>query len=533
MTNSMRHFNFSITPGSRHFEVGRRYLAVILPILCPALAAAANGARIAKPPEHPPSVRAIVNVAPTSAPQANAAALSSGDDTRELAAATSPAAAAALPSSTASHQEGADEAVIVAAPARANDEVADEEGDEAEAEEHAGTETLVPGDNGHLYSSDLSDSELERCWTHDLLGIGSISVGFTDAGRLINGVRMPEGDAWVVVTPDFAWGAQETVDFIATAAREVRAKFPNAPLLRVNHIGGKDGGHLSPHKSHQSGRDVDLGLFYGDGSEHYGARYPERLIDPAPNWELVKALIINTDVQFILLDRRVQAVLYSHALSLGEDPAWLAKVFGTMVKHARRHRDHFHVRFYAGRSQELGRRIHPMLAKRPEKNVMVYRVRSGDSLGRIAQRFKSTVSTIQKANRLSGALVRVGQQLAVPVRGPCTQCPIPPRVIVPPRLLPPKLNEKAEPPVVSMIAPDVAAAEQAQVAAASVEGASAQSVSVGAESRVASAPIAPVGAADQLSASELVETRRRPAVAADFSPGPLFRYRAVVAHESP
>jgi len=63
-------------------------------------------------------------------------------------------------------------------------------------------------------------------------------------------------------------------------------------------------------------------------------------------------------------------VLYAYALSIGEDKGWLDSVFhagaNSLIKHARRHRDHFHVRFFNGRAQELGRRVQPFMAKDPE-----------------------------------------------------------------------------------------------------------------------------------------------------------------------
>lgn len=46
-----------------------------------------------------------------------------------------------------------------------------------------------------------------------------------------------------------------------------------------------------------------------------------------------------------------------------------------------------------------------------------YRVRSGDTLGKIAQRFGTTVSRLQSWNRLSGTVINVGQSLRVPSVG--------------------------------------------------------------------------------------------------------------------
>jgi LysM repeat protein len=184
---------------------------------------------------------------------------------------------------------------------------------------------------------------------------------------------------------------------------------------------------------------VDLGFYYPNGNV-VRARARENYIDPVMNWALIRALVTHADVQLILVDRRVQKVLYDHAVKIGEDKAWLDSLFHageqSIIKHARGHRDHFHVRFFNPRAQELGRRIAPLLALQPEHNIAMHRVRSGDTLGAIAMRYNSTVPSIRNANRIRGSMLRIGQVLSVPLRGPCTRCPIPPPVVVPPRRLP-------------------------------------------------------------------------------------------------
>jgi LysM repeat protein len=243
-----------------------------------------------------------------------------------------------------------------------------------------------------------------------------------------------------VVSPEATYGTQETVDFIVAAIRQVKAWHPDAPPLRVNQISAREGGYLRPHKTHQNGRDVDLGFYY-PGGQTIRVRERERVIDVEKNWALVKALMMHGDVQFILVDQRIQKVLFEHAKRAGEDPTWLDSVFhsgrASILQHARRHRDHFHVRFFNGRAQELGRRVAPLLAERPEQNLALHRIRKGDTLGGIASRYGSSVTAIKKASGLSSNLLRVGRVLKVPLRKPCTTCPIPPPTVVPPRRLPP------------------------------------------------------------------------------------------------
>jgi hypothetical protein len=44
---------------------------------------------------------------------------------------------------------------------------------------------------------------------------------------------------------------------------------------------------------------------------------------------------------------------------------------------------------------------------------------------------------------MRNTFLRLGQVLTVPLRGPCTHCPIPPAVILPPRRLPPEVSAPA------------------------------------------------------------------------------------------
>ncbi|HEY1087743.1 MAG TPA: penicillin-insensitive murein endopeptidase [Archangium sp.] len=329
----------------------------------------------------------------------------------------------------------------------------DDDGDEDEGELPSDPELEAAldaalADAGILYTSDLSDEELARRWVEAPETLGSISVGVTEAGRLINGVTMPAGDAWQVVDPNNAWGTQETIEFLVAAANSVRDQFKDAPALRINHIGKKSGGYLRPHQSHQAGRDVDLGFFYPRGEDPGRlSKKRELAMDLPMNWALVKSLIVHGDVEFVLVDKRIQKRLYDYAVSIGEDKEWLDKLFHagnkSMVRHARRHRDHFHVRYFGARSQELGRRIGPLLAKQPEQNLVIHRVRKGDTLGGIASKYNSGVKLIQKANGLSSTNLKVGRTLNVPLRGPCTSCPVPAPLVLPPRCLPPELVTKS------------------------------------------------------------------------------------------
>ncbi|RKG79469.1 LysM peptidoglycan-binding domain-containing protein [Corallococcus exercitus] len=388
---------------------------------------------------------------PAATPPAQAAAPAPGAPQQ----ATPPVSASGAPAAMPSPAEVA--AVVTDAAVRENpcpvepeeedDEATaatDDEGVSEEGEMQAPLAPAAPA--GPLYTADLSDEALTEAWKKDPSTLGSMSIGFVESGRQLNSVRVPDDKDWLVVSPEIAYGTQETVDYVVAAIRAVRAQYPNVPPLRVNRLSTKDGGYLRPHKSHQNGRDVDLGFYYPT-AEPVRERERERYIDVAMNWALVRSLVVNTDVQMILVDKRVQKVLYDYALSIGEDKAWLDSLFNagfnSLIKHARRHRDHFHVRFFNGRAQELGRRVAPLLALQPDQNLMMYKVRNGDTLGGIAMRHNSSVVAIKKANRMRNTFLSIGRRLVIPLKGPCTHCPIPPPVQLPPRRMPPQTQAPA------------------------------------------------------------------------------------------
>jgi murein endopeptidase len=367
-----------------------------------------------------------------------------------LASASSAASADTSPARSSPQPGEADAAVpaiaAMSAPGESPDPLADDadeqEDDEGVEEEGEPMDASAGALDEVRYTAEIDDAQLAEMWKSAPEQLGSVSVGFAHDGRLINAERVPDGPGWVVVSPDRAFGTHETIQHIVAAASAVHAQFPNAPPLRVNQLSLPEGGYVRPHKSHQNGRDVDFGFYYPTAQQII-VRARENVIDPGPNWALVKALVTLSDIQVILVDRRVQKVLYEHALAAGEDKAWLDSLFhagkDSILQHARRHRDHFHVRFFNGRAQELGRRLAPLLPQRSEFRVATHRVRSGDTLGHIAMRYRSSVTAIRKANGLRTSFLRLAQVLQVPMRGPCTRCPVPPPVILPPRRLPPAI----------------------------------------------------------------------------------------------
>ena len=290
-------------------------------------------------------------------------------------------------------------------------------------------------------------SRLRELVRSDLASLGSMSLGAPSAGSLLNGVRAEDGPLFKIQNPAGAFGTQETVDYLCAAIRRVQSEFPETPALALGHISAKDGGPLQPHISHQSGRDVDISFYYRDGSPWY-SRGTKQNLDLPRTWAFVRALVIETDVDMILIDQSIQALLEDYALSTGENAEWVRSLFHgaggglrRIIRHAPGHATHLHIRFFNPVAQETGRRVAPILSdlglRKTPANFIRYRARPGDTLGKIARRFNTTVPALKSANGLRTSKIRENRDYRIPVAGKKGQPPSPP-LRFPPRRLPPE-----------------------------------------------------------------------------------------------
>ena len=302
---------------------------------------------------------------------------------------------------------------------------------------HAGASTPLP-------FADLGDDAIAARLRTDLGALGPMSIGRPHGGLLVAGVQMPAGANWELVSPGLAWGTQETVDALGHAIDAVAARFPDTPKAFIGNISARRGGHLAPHVSHQSGRDVDVGYYLSTGHRWYAMANAANLDRPR-TWQLVRTLIADSDVDFILVDLRVQSLLKAYALEIGEDPAWLDQIFQAggksqrpLVFHANGHATHLHVRFYSPVAQELGRRAYRFLLARhvvaPPTLYVTHTTKPGETLSHLALRYKVPLDAIKKANAMTSDLLRVNKPYKIPQAGG-----VPPaeRLTLPPRRVPP------------------------------------------------------------------------------------------------
>lgn len=206
----------------------------------------------------------------------------------------------------------------------------------------------------------------------------SLSYGWHNRGRLVSGVRLPAtGDGYAVprtwALRGNLYGTEELVGLIVRAGRRLAVEQPDAPLF-VADLSPAGGGRSKWHRSHQTGRDVDLILFALDETgkpsaeptqmaafaedgrapvlDAAGKPVPGRFVtfDVDRNWRVVRALANDpaADIQYLFLADHLRTRLLAHAASIGESADVIASADALLRQpgDSAKHDDHLHVRIY-------------------------------------------------------------------------------------------------------------------------------------------------------------------------------------------
>lgn len=296
----------------------------------------------------------------------------------------------------------------------------------------------------------LTAKQIAVALDNDPASLGSMSIGYPNSGALFNSVPLPEDSRWTIVNKLETWGTQETVGFIMATINKVHKQFPTGTMpIYVGDISERNGGKLNRHLSHQSGRDVDLSWYYKASANcSWWAVGTKENMDLPRTWALIRAFFTETDVELILIDKKIQIILYDYAISTGEDRSWLNRVFqypgknsGAIIRHAKGHATHVHVRFYNRNAQEMGRLAYKIMIKRklikPPTYYVYHKVRKGQTLGHMARKYNTSVKAIMNANGLKTSRIRAGRSYRIPRRGGVKPAPNPANI--PARRIPPPL----------------------------------------------------------------------------------------------
>lgn len=218
--------------------------------------------------------------------------------------------------------------------------------------------------------SRLDDAAFDAAWGEDPSRLGAVAAGRPNRGFLYNGARLPnDGVYFKLEEPENAYGTEETIAGLMAAVEEVHRLFPGTKPLSVGHISRAMGGWLKPHKSHQNGRDADLGFYYTDDSPWYRRATAENL-DVARTWALITAMERAAGIEYLFVDRSLHDALRKHAEEIGEPPEFIERLFdgpmpvrGPTIRHARGHLTHLHVRFASPIAVENSQRVAKRLGK--------------------------------------------------------------------------------------------------------------------------------------------------------------------------
>jgi penicillin-insensitive murein endopeptidase len=160
------------------------------------------------------------------------------------------------------------------------------------------------------------------------------------------------------------YGSWQLVQLIERAARRVAFRLPGSKL-QLGELSQRTGGRIDGHRSHQSGRDVDIGFYVtlaGGGPiatyafaefDRNGRGLPPNQylrFDDARNWELVSKLITDGEarVQFIFVAGAIKQRLLAEARRRGAPAGVIERAKTVLAEpgHGHPHRNHFHVRIY-------------------------------------------------------------------------------------------------------------------------------------------------------------------------------------------
>jgi penicillin-insensitive murein DD-endopeptidase len=196
------------------------------------------------------------------------------------------------------------------------------------------------------------------------------SIGSPTDGALVGGVALRERAELRLRWPDGPrWALPTLVSMLERAARRVDRRYPGSILL-VGDLSRREGGSLSGHASHESGRDADVGFYYADPQGR--SVRTERLLpvrasgtvpaaghlrfDEARNWALVEAFLTDADVivQRIFIAEALKRRLLDYARQhrMSQELVERAEAAMRQPVHGSPHDDHFHVRIACPPEQE-------------------------------------------------------------------------------------------------------------------------------------------------------------------------------------
>ncbi len=186
----------------------------------------------------------------------------------------------------------------------------------------------------------------------------SESLGYANFGKVKN-PAMIQKDSQNYDANTFSrgrnYGTNELIAFIEKTGC-ITTKALNTKI-KVHDLSDKDGGEQSGHGSHQSGRDVDFGLYLnknGQLESEFESAIGSNLkyFYAEANWILLKAMFASADIDIIFLDQQLIDKLAQYAQQNEQDTALAQNIF-SKLKHYKNHHHHYHVRIKCPQDDQM------------------------------------------------------------------------------------------------------------------------------------------------------------------------------------
>ena len=198
-----------------------------------------------------------------------------------------------------------------------------------------------------------------------------MSIGAASKGRLINGKPLPYNKNWINRLQSRQYGTPELIKGMTSAIKAFRKQYPKSARLITGDVSYKNGGPMLPHRSHQSGRDIDIGMFAKNNQQmNTFIIMSTSNLDIRKTWFFIEVLLEHASIEYILVDYSIQELLYKYVrFELAASEEYLDRVFQYprrdkktgIVRHARGHKNHLHVRFHCPRSMAAGKKYENLL----------------------------------------------------------------------------------------------------------------------------------------------------------------------------
>jgi len=202
-------------------------------------------------------------------------------------------------------------------------------------------------------AADIYSRSIGRPW-HGYL-VGGLRLGTSSSIRLLPAHR--EADRF--------WGTAELVTLLEHAANRVAAEAPGARLT-LGELGKRGGGNIPGHRSHESGRDADVGFYLVDAT---GLSFDEQSFlhvarsgrvrhleaevrfDDERNWLFVQSMLEDPTayLKYIFISRSLKQRLLREAERQGvtqELRLRAERILQPPLGSHDAHDGHFHVRIY-------------------------------------------------------------------------------------------------------------------------------------------------------------------------------------------